>query len=181
MGWPTLLQIPCLPAALREKLPISQVRLECRINFASTNLAPVLLAGVPHTNFVRQMRASAPSGPPVPEFCGLQCLTTSQRPHETTTAEVLPTEAWARRHHLTWCSRIPSRHTCCEPRLLQIALVDADPLALEGSLARHTPAFSNWHHIPDVPILHEIKLLLASSSGQLRWQLLLGDCVPIPS
>ena len=132
-----------------------------------TYLAHAPLSGVPHTRFVRQVRSSVPSGRPLPRFCHLQCLTASQSPHETTTAEVLPVAAWARRNNLIYCSRILSNRG-----LLQVALVDVDRLALEGSLTHHTPGFCNWHQIPSGPILHEIECLLSSS---------LGDCVPVPA
>ena len=129
MGWPTLSRIPS------GKLPISRVRLEFCANYASvahTYLAHAPLAGV-HTNFVRQMRARVPLGRPPPRFCDLQSLTTSLEPHETTATVVLPAAAWARINPPI-CVRELFRDTpAANHGLLQVTLVDVDPLEEESA------------------------------------------------
>ena len=80
------------------------------------------------------------SGRLPPRGCDLQCLTTSQKPHETAKAEALPAAAWPRRNHLVRCSRILSRQTCSKPRAFRSRFVDVDQFALERCVAIHIPA-----------------------------------------
>ena len=97
-GWSAPSHSPCSPAVWREK----RVRLERRRSFSSvlhTFPARAPLAGATHTNFIRQMRAGAPSERPLPGSCDLHCLTTFRRSHETATGRVLPAAAWVRRDH----------------------------------------------------------------------------------
>ena len=170
MSWPALSQIPCSPAASREKLSISRVRLQCRERRpCRAHIPGTRTPGGSATCRFRSanacrcaFRASTTKilRPPVPDD--------QQEAARDRNSQSASSGGVGEKKSELFCEIHAANH-----RFLQVAV---DPLALERCSQPHSSSLQQGPP-PDVPISHEIKFLLWSSPGQFRQRLLSGNGV----
>ena len=60
-----------------------------------------------------------------------------------------------------------------------VTFVKVYPFAFEWRFASALEALGYGNNVPDLPVVHEAKLLLACRSGEVRWERLAGDSIPV--